>query len=250
MNISWNAKEYQKDFSFVPAYGEGVVGLLGDIHGRRVLDVGCGNGLLTKKLCEQGAIVTGADASETMLALARENCPEAAYLCVDATRLTVDEPFDAVFSNAVFHWIDDEKQDALLSRVRAALKSGGVLACEFGGFGCAATVHAALGHALEKRGRAYQVAFYFPTIGQYVPRMEAHGLRLTDAQLFDRFTPQGEKGLRGWIEMFVPGALNGFDADAREAILREVEDECREKLLVDGVWHVDYVRIRLRAKAV
>ena len=80
--------------------------------------------------------------------------------------------------------------------------------------------------------------------------MEAHGLRLTDAQLFDRFTPQGEKGLRGWIEMFVPGALNGFDADAREAILREVEDECREKLLVDGVWHVDYVRIRLRAKAV
>lgn len=250
MNITWNAGGYQKDFSFVPAYGEGVIGLLGDIRGKRVLDLGCGNGLLTRKLCELGAQVTGADASEAMLALARENCPDAELICADATRLTVEKPFDAVFSNAVFHWIDDDRQGLLLDRVRAALKRGGVLACEFGGFGCADVVHTAIGHAYARRGLEYRRPFYFPTIGQYAPRMEAHALRLTDAQLFDRFTPQGDKGLRGWIEMFVPGALSGFDAPAREAVLGEVEEECRVRLLVDGVWHVDYVRIRLRAVAV
>lgn len=248
MNITWDAKAYQKEFSFVPTYGEGVTGLLGEIKGKRVLDLGCGNGLLTQKLVELGAQVTGVDASAEMLALAQENCPQAQLVQADATALSFQEPFDAVFSNAVFHWVDD--QDALLSGVRACLKPGGVLACEFGGYGCAGSVHAALAQAYSKRGRTYRIAFYFPTIGEYTPRMEAHGLRVTDAQLFDRFTPQGERGMRGFISMFLPRVLDPFDEGEREAILREVEDACRDKLFVEGGWFVDYVRIRLRAVAV
>ena len=49
-NIDWNASDYQKHFSFVPSYGESVMELLTKPEGAFVVDLGCGNGMLTKKL--------------------------------------------------------------------------------------------------------------------------------------------------------------------------------------------------------
>ena len=52
-NIDWNASDYQKHFSFVPSYGESVMELLTKPEGAFVVDLGCGNGMLTKKLAEK-----------------------------------------------------------------------------------------------------------------------------------------------------------------------------------------------------
>lgn len=144
MNIDWNAKEYLRDFSFVSQYGEDVMSLL-DLHkGDSVIDLGCGNGMLTKRLSDMGMDVTGIDASEDMLDIARNSYPEQTFIKSDALDLMVNEPVDAVFSNAVFHWIDEDKQPILLGRINRALEKGGELVCEFGGKGCAATVHETL----------------------------------------------------------------------------------------------------------
>ena len=59
MNIRWNAKNYKDNFSFVPEYGADVMGLLTVPKGSRVVDLGCGNGTLTKMLADKGYAVTG-----------------------------------------------------------------------------------------------------------------------------------------------------------------------------------------------
>ena len=84
---------------------------------------------------------------------------------------------------------------------------------------------------------------------RYTPILEAAGLRVTHAQLFDRPTPQPpEVGLRGWIGMFVTAPFEGMDASLRGAIIAEAEDALRDTLQrKDGTWVIDYVRIRLRA---
>ena len=74
-NIDWNASDYQKHFSFVPSYGESVMELLTKPEGAFVVDLDCGNGMLTKKLAEKGYHVLGVDDSETMLRLAEKTAP-------------------------------------------------------------------------------------------------------------------------------------------------------------------------------
>ena len=76
MNIDWNAKGYQKDFAFVPKYGEAVLDLIDAAPGALAVDLGCGNGGLTGKLIERGYRVVGVDASAPMLALAKERYPD------------------------------------------------------------------------------------------------------------------------------------------------------------------------------
>ena len=144
MNIEWNATNYTNHFSFVHKYGEDVLKLIDAPAGSRVLDLGCGNGALTKKLKELGFQVQGMDASSEMLHVARKNYPDIRFEKGDATQFTLQDPVDVIFSNAVFHWIDAEKQDALAARIASALKPGGTLVCEFGGKNCAESVHAML----------------------------------------------------------------------------------------------------------
>ena len=124
MNIAWNANSYTNHFSFVHKYGEDVLKLIDAPAGSRVLDLGCGNGALTKKLQELGFQAQGMDASEDMLTVARLNHPGIRFDKGDATRFMLPEPADVIFSNAVFHWIDREKQDALAAVFIAEDKHG------------------------------------------------------------------------------------------------------------------------------
>lgn len=185
MNIEWNATNYTNHFSFVHKYGEDVLKLIDAPAGSRVLDLGCGNGALTKKLQELGFQAQGMDASLEMLHVARQNYPDIRFEKGDATQFTLQDPVDVIFSNAVFHWIDAEKQDALAAHIASALKPGGTLVCEFGGKNCAESVHAVLEQCFTARGLHYPRINYFPTIAEYTAILERNGLRPDYAVLFD-----------------------------------------------------------------
>lgn len=251
MNIKWDAKGYTDNFSFVHQYGEGVMELLTAAPGSLVVDLGCGNGALSEKLKEKGYRVLGLDASPEMIETARGLHPDMDFRPADATEFTLEEKADAIFSNAVFHWIDSEKQEQLAKNLSAQLKPGGQLVCEFGGKGCAASVHAALRAGFEKRGLPYLQPFYFPTIGEYAPLLEKYGLRVEYAVLFDRPTEQKtEDGLADWIRMFVKKAFENVPQETAREIIDEAVEASRDKLFVNGKWIVDYVRIRIRARKV
>lgn len=249
MNITWDANKYKDNFSFVPQYGSSVIELIDFTKARSAIDLGCGNGTLTALLKEKGLSVIGMDSSKEMLQLARSKYPDIVFKEADATDFEIDEKVDVVFSNAVFHWIDKEKQPQLLQCISNALAPGGQLVFEFGGYGCAESIHSTLARIFNEYGYDYKRCFYFPTIGEYAPLIEKAGLVVKTALLFDRPTPQkGENGLADWIRMFVKTPFEIIpNEDLKEEIISSAVDALKGKLYKDGVWYVDYVRIRMRA---
>ena len=247
-NIHWDAAGYSEHFSFVHQYGGDLLGMLEIRPGMRCLDLGCGNGALTEQLHEAGLAVTGLDASENMLAIARSRCPGLTFLLGDATDFVLEEPVDIVFSNAVFHWIDAEKQKALLGCIYAALKPGGQLVFEFGGRGNNALIHQALETAFARRGLSYRMPFYFPSEAEYAALLEQAGFRIGQTRLFPRPTLlDGDDGLVEWMKMFVLRPFEGVDEETAEAIRREAADVLRPVLFREGRWYADYVRLRGKA---
>lgn len=246
MNIKWDASKYAEDFKFVHKYGEDVIELLELPEGSSVIDLGCGNGNLSIKLKEKGYNVTGIDDSEDMLEIARKNYSDIEFIKGNALDFKID-PVDGIFSNAVLHWIDKEKHQELLNNISSNIKKGGEFVCEFGGYGCAETVHSALRKIFDKRGYKYIKNFYFPTIGEYAPLLEKAGLIVKYAVLFDRPTLQtGENGLESWIRMFNMAPFKDISPEETQEIIDEAVEELRPVLCKDGSWYVDYVRIRFR----
>jgi len=101
-----------------------------------VLDAGCGSGRVTHLLEQRlpHGHVIAVDASPAMVEKAKEALRNDAEVFVsDLTELELDQVADAVFSNAVFHWIPDH--DTLFKRMFAALKPGGRLVVQCGGAG-------------------------------------------------------------------------------------------------------------------
>ena len=166
--------------------------------------------------------------------------------------ISVSKPFNlnpnAIFSNAVFHWIDKENQQKLLNNISSNLKIGGQLVCEFGGKGCAETIHKELEKIFASKGLKYKRTFYFPTIGEYAPLIEKAGMEIRFATLFERPTKlKGEKGLADWINMFDTAPFEGIDEDLKNEIINKAVENLRSKLYINGQWYADYMRIRFKA---
>lgn len=249
MNIHWDAEKYKQDFMFVPEYGAAVLDLLDAAPGSRVVDLGCGNGALTRQLAERGYDVVGLDASPEMLAVARQAHPDLTFRPGNAEDFQLEAPADAIFSNAVLHWIDAGRQQAMLDHIASQIRPGGLFVCEFGGKGCAEAVHAALERCFAAHGLHYRRTFYFPTIGEYAPLLERAGFRVEYATLFDRPTRQnGPDGLASWIRMFDTAPFQGVDPDLAGQIIAEAVEALRPTLWQDGAWYVDYVRIRFKLR--
>lgn len=248
MNIQWDAGKYAQDFAFVPKYGEALLALLDREKANTVLDLGCGGGALTEQLVQAGYAVCGMDADASQLKLARRRCPNVRFFQGDATDFTLEAPVDAVFSNAVLHWIDRERQPDALRCISRALRAGGQFVFEMGGAGCGAQIHGALRRAFQKRGLSYHMPFYFPTVGEYTPLLEQADFRVTYATLFDRPTPlKGEQGMEGWIRMFVKVPFAAIPPMLADEIIREAVEALRPSLYQNGVWTADYVRLRCKA---
>lgn len=248
MNIQWDANTYTEKFHFVHQYGRKLFGLLDEIKGKTVIDLGCGNGALTKQLSDMGANVIGMDASAKMLEIARMNYPKLCFMQMDATEFSVNEKVDIVFSNAVLHWIEKERQMNVLYNIADSLKVGGVFVCEFGGACNNAKIHHALAEVFANRGLAYKMPFYFPTIGEYAPLLEKVGLKVQYATLFDRLTELGgEDGLAEWIKMFVKRPFENVSDDKANDMIQEAIALLKPDLYQNKRWYADYVRIRFRA---
>lgn len=249
MNITWDAGKYTEDFAFVHQYGDDIAELLDCEPGSHVVDLGCGNGALTNRIREKGFRVTGIDSSRDLLRKARETFPDIPFFQKDITSFSLEESADALFSNAVFHWIEKEKQPLLLACASKALKEGGQFVFEFGGHGNNSRIHEALEKAFSKYGYSYQMPFYFPTIGEYATLLEQEGFEVRYGVLFDRMTElKGEDGMKDWINMFLKAPFAVVEnSGEREAVTDTAVENLRPALYREGKWYADYVRIRMKA---
>ncbi len=244
----WDSELYDRKHAFVWKYGESLLDLLAPNPGERVLDLGCGTGHLTAKIAAVGATALGLDSSPAMIEQARQTYPQLHFELADARSFTVSEPCDAVFSNAVLHWIKEPAQ--VIAAVHRALRPGGRFVAEFGGRGNVRTISAALQEATQHLlGEPAEHPWYYPGIAEYATLLERGGLEVTYAVLFDRPTPlEGEAGMRHWVEMFGKHFLGRVPAGRRDDFLRQVEERTRPTLYRDGQWYADYRRLRVVAR--
>ncbi len=247
MNSSqtWDPERYARNARFVSDLGAPVVELLAPRSGERILDLGCGDGALTAKLVEMGCDVVGVDGSAAQVAAARARGLDARVM--DGEHLTFDAAFDAVFSNAVLHWI--KRADDVIAGVWRALRPGGRFVAECGGHGCVATIVHALERTLTGRGIDARSVnpWYFPTTEDYAGRLRARGFVVRSIALIPRPTPlPGD--VTGWLETFAESFINTLAASEKPAFLDEVKELLRPDLCdVDGHWTADYVRLRFAA---
>src|ERR1700757_2257299 len=242
---TWDPASYARNARFVSDLGSPVVDLLAPKPGERILDLGCGDGGLTKTLADLGCEVVRVDSSVPQIEAARKLGLNAS--AISGEDLPYQEEFDAVFSNAVLHWI--RRADVMLAGVYRSLKPGGRFVAECGGHGCVHKVQSALVQALDRRGfdGEARVPWYFPTPGDYATRLERAGFRVDSIALIPRPTPlPGD--ILGFLETFAQSFLQGLAAADRRNYMDEVRSELEPQLRrSDGVWVADYVRLRFAA---
>ena len=247
---AWDAAKYDSCGTFVWEHGADLVEMLAPGPRDRVLDVGCGTGHLTARIAETGADVLGIDASESMVTQARCNYPQLCFEVLDAREMNLRPQYDAVFSNAVLHWITEP--DVAASRIFAALKPGGRFIAEFGGEGNISAIIDAVHGARESMGArpVARMPWYFPSAGEYSALLERLGFTVAYARLFDRPTRLGEGDgtMITWLQMFAEPLLNDLAELQRDSVCSIAEDVLRAKLVDEGVWIADYVRLRVKAE--
>lgn len=244
----WNAHLYDAKHRFVSDYGNDVIKLLAPKQHEKILDLGCGTGDLANELYRRGVNVVGIDHSSTMVEQAKQKYPHIPFYVEDITNLPYVEEFDAIFSNAVLHWVKYPK--SALDNMYKSLRVGGRLVAEFGGEGNVHELTNTLIQQVREAGYTFtdsNFPWYFPSIAEYTTFMEQVGFQVTYAYLYDRPTLlKDADGLRNWINMFAEDFMYDVPVMEREKIIERIEQALKGVLYQDDGWIADYVRLQVK----
>ena len=243
---SWNPDSYAKNARFVSDLGAPLLQLLDATPGEIILDLGCGDGVLTEKIIAAGCTVYGCDSSLAQLQAARSrNLP---VVVMDGQRLAIKKQrFDGVFTNAALHWM--KQAEKVVEGVANALKPGGRFVGEFGGKGNVDTIRQALHGALRQRGiDPWSVdPWYYASPEEYTELLKRYGFTVDYIELIPRPTKlPGD--ILDWLDVFAQPFTKSVAEAERMNLLTEVRQALQSNLKKpDGTWYADYVRLRFKA---
>lgn len=264
----WTRSAYNASASFVPLLTQEIMQWLDPQPTDTILDLGCGDGLLTVKVKERCCRVAGFDASANFIEAAKSsygNTPGLGWYLLDCRYLEsggdVEEGgYNKVFSNAALHWIlrDASTRISVFRGAYRALQPGGDFVFEMGGAGNVAEVQAAFLAALVHQGVSIEKArqaspWFFPSELLMKEMLEEAGFQVQKSKLEyrpTRLTTKKEGGLEGWARLMGAQFLDVFDTDEkREAVVREVCDVLKTVLTheEDGSMWLGYVRLKVVA---
>jgi SAM-dependent methyltransferase len=192
----------------------------------------------------------GIDQSAEMIAQARRQFPSLEFEVCDAREIPSTGEFDAVFSNAALHWIPEAEK--VIRGVARALKPNGRFVAEMGGKGNIRRLVEAIAGACREVGIDRGARHRGMVLPQHRRVCRASG------EAWTRGSPGGAfraaHPARGWRKGAGSLAAHVQAGDSRspsrrrqDAFLREVERQARPELFKDGVWELDYRRLRIVA---
>lgn len=241
---TWNPVTYARDARFVADLGQPLLQLLAPKNGEIIIDLGCGDGALTEKIPKTVTVV-GTDASFAQARAAKQR--NLSIVVVDGHNLCFKRQFDAVFTNAALHWMQQPKK--VVDGVWQCLKTGGRFVGEFGAKGNVETVRSALHAALRRRGIDPLAVdpWYFPSAEDFSKLLANSSFTVRSIEIIERPTQlPGE--LLDWLEIFAQPFTNTIQKDHRGSFLDEVCQRSETALRkAEGRWTVDYVRLRFAA---
>jgi len=246
MSRSWDAKTYDRVSAPQLGWASVVLERLPLEGDETVLDAGCGSGRVTQLLLERlpRGHVVAVDSSESMVEHAREalDGERVTVFCADLAELELEEPVDAAFSNAVFHWVPDH--DALFEHLHAALRPGGVLVAQCGGKGNVARFHAAAREVASGEPYAEHLADWtgpwnFASAEETAERLERAGF--AEIHTWLEPSPVTPDDPLTFVKTVCLGPhLQRLPGELRDGFARAVCDRAGP--------HLDYVRLNIDAK--
>jgi trans-aconitate 2-methyltransferase len=245
---AWDGNSYDRISATMEALGLDVLERLKLDGDETVIDAGCGSGRITAALIERlpRGHVIALDESQSMVDAARKRLgPDADIRVMDLLQLELEQPVDAIFSTATFHWIADHEH--LFSRLRAALRAGGQLVAQCGGEdnidvlrGKARAVIAREPFAEHFRG--WQPPWNYAAPAQTRERLLAAGFSSAECWLTP--APRQPEQPREFLATIVLGPhVQQLPQQLRERFMDEVLAELGEPVIVD------YVRLNIDAIA-
>ncbi|MDJ0625758.1 MAG: methyltransferase domain-containing protein [Candidatus Caenarcaniphilales bacterium] len=247
----WDAHVYDTSLKYVADYGKELVDLLNPQKGESILDLGCGTGELSREIAKSGAIITGLDNSESMLEKAKSKNGNIKYLNQDITSFQASEEYDAIFSNAVLHWITN--QDKVLENLCKALKPNGRLVVELGAKDNVATIIGSIQELIKEEGypiKEVSDIVFFPSIAEYATLLESKGFWIESISQFKRPTLilDGVQGFINWINVFGIILFENVPKDIKPKLIEKAANSMARKLEKDERYFADYVRLRVVAR--
>jgi trans-aconitate methyltransferase len=233
--LVWDAEDYRNSSPMQKKAGRELISKM-DLRGdERVLDIGCGDGLLASEiagLVPRGSVL-GVDSSEEMISFAsstypKERFPNLAFEVMDASDLSFEGEFDAVFSNSALHWVTDHLP--ILQGIKRSLKPGGKAFLQMGGAGSYLESAEVLSQVLRREAwRGYFSDFNF-RFGYHSPQdyeawLNEVGLAPKQVELVPRdMAIEGKEGLAAWIRTTWLPFTQKIPEGMREQFIRELVD--------------------------
>jgi trans-aconitate 2-methyltransferase len=261
----FDGEQYAKASSHQKEWGALIIDELELTGGESVLDLGCGDGALTKRLTERVPLgrVLGIDASGGMIrAAAKWEGGNLRFLLMDLRDFgsgasghpAFESGFDLIFSNATLHWIHDHRR--LLSECRNLLRPGGLIRFSFAGEGNCRNFFRVVKEAMGFESfsgffRDFEWPWYMPGLSAYRELVRSSGFK--DAELWtenaDRHFEDEDAMIR-WIDQpsLVPflSVLPGEVRPAfRDRVVRGMIDATRGE---DGRCFETFRRIHVSGK--
>ena len=220
-----------------------LVELLNPQQHEDILDLGCGDGIITTQIADSAARVVGIDIFDYR----EDSCKNFQFEIRKATDLDYNQEFDAVFSNLVIHHIKTPEQ--VISSVWNALKPGGRFVAEFYGHGTAEEIILALQEVMSSHNYSFDInedfPWYLPTQEEYCNLLINQGFEVTDQSIFPVKMPFVD--ICSWLEQILFNTER-FKHINKEAIFAEVQNQVRSQLFKNSTWFVNYQHIRIVAR--
>jgi trans-aconitate 2-methyltransferase len=207
MSFEFDAQRYQRASAHQQEWGRRLIAELNLRGDERILDVGSGDGSLTRQLAAavpRGSVL-GLDASAQMVEAAQNlEGPNLRFVRMDILDAAYRDAFDVVFSSATLHWVKDHRR--LLDVLYGAVRPGGVIRLSFAGDGNCSNLIAVLRELMaESEYRAafdnFAWAWFMPSVEQYEQLVAE--VPFADARVWgevaDRHFPTVE-AMVGWID--------------------------------------------------
>ncbi len=257
--MPWNPADYASHSQGQERWAKELMDLLALRPGESVLDLGCGDGRHTAALAAMvpGGRVVGIDRSEEMVAFAREHFPpekfpNLSFLRADASALPFNAEFDAVFSNAVLHWVIDHQP--VLAGIARSLRPGGRCVLQMGGKGNGEDVARALEACLAERkwqaADSSEIPYGLYDIPEYRGWLENAGLQPDSVDLIERdMVHASAAAFTGWLRTAWLPYTTRVPENLRDRFLQAATDcyLANRPADAEGTVHVKMMRLQVVA---
>ncbi len=254
--FEFNGEKYKHASKHQKEWGNSIIAELNLNGNELILDLGCGDGVLTEqlsKLVPDGKVI-GIDASIGMIDTAKKlEKDNLTFICMDIDNINFTDYFDVIFSNAALHWIKDHRR--LLRNALKALKTNGVIKWNFAGDGnCSNFFETVKTLINEDKYKEYFSNFEWPW---FMPSKEEYQKLIDEAcfskvniqyQNADRFFSNCDEMIR-WIDQpsivpfleYIPDAIK---KDFRDEVVKIMIEKTKQ---LDGRCFETFRRIDINA---